>query len=284
MLTIEKRPQFDANWTLVTGALAQESPSSLFVRAFEYPTGYIGHSHRHRLAQIVYPIHGVISVYAEQAQITVSPYRAVYVPSWLPHTVAAKGNTRMRSIFINPDDRLLRQQHSSNPSTPTSALTVLNVSPLLHELVCEAGLNYGAESHDTLAQQVLDLIRSLLFQHEANDGYVALPAIKHPRLRKLMLEPFDGGQSATAAAERVALSPRQFRRLFQADTGITYAQWRALARIRRAIEYLASGHSITEVATELGFSSPSAFTASFRRIVGASPSAFTMQRKQGARR
>jgi quercetin dioxygenase-like cupin family protein len=39
-----------------------DAPHPVFVRAFEYPQGYTGHPHRHRLAQIVYPLRGVVSV------------------------------------------------------------------------------------------------------------------------------------------------------------------------------------------------------------------------------
>ena len=39
-----------------------DAPKPVFVRAFEHPQGYVGHTHRHRLAQVVYPIRGVVSV------------------------------------------------------------------------------------------------------------------------------------------------------------------------------------------------------------------------------
>ena len=41
---------------------SSDAPKPVFVRVFEYPQGYVGHTHRHRPAQVVYPIRGVVSV------------------------------------------------------------------------------------------------------------------------------------------------------------------------------------------------------------------------------
>ena len=249
------------------------------MRAFEYPAGYTGNTHRHRLAQIVYPVYGSVSVTSEEAHITVSPYRAVYVPSWFSHSVTAAGKSRLRSVFVQPTDALLHEATASGSGLLGQSVAVFNISPLLHELIRDAGQRFGAETHDPTSQLVLDLIRRLLFDQLATDGYVHLPTISNPRLQSLLSRGGDGRLTAEAAASLTALSSRQFRRLFKSDTGLTYAQWRSLARARTGIERLSKGDKITDIATDLGFNSHSAFSASFRRVVGMSPSAFAQQHK-----
>ncbi|MEQ8194171.1 MAG: helix-turn-helix domain-containing protein [Rhodospirillales bacterium] len=45
-------------------------------------------------------------------------------------------------------------------------------------------------------------------------------------------------------------------------------------RLLAALERLATGQSVTIVAMDLGYDSPSAFTSMFKRTLGKSPSAY----------
>ena len=64
---------------------------------------------------------------------------------------------------------------------------------------------------------------------------------------------------------------RTLGRLFQAETGMSFRAWRKQLRLQRALEMLADGHTVTSAALHLGYGSPSAFIAMFRRTIGASP-------------
>jgi AraC-like DNA-binding protein len=55
---------------------------------------------------------------------------------------------------------------------------------------------------------------------------------------------------------------------------MSFAEWRRRARLLRALGWIAEGRPILEVAMELGYESPSAFSAMFRRELGVSPSHF----------
>ncbi len=216
--------------------MAMDTPRGLFVRSFEYPSGYIGNRHQHRLAQIVYPVRGVVCVETDAGRVTVSPYRAVAVPSWHTHRVSAKGNVSLRSIFLDPID-------SQVPAVKTE---VLQVNTLLHELIQEAGNHYG----DVLASSVADQV-----------------------LRLLVMKTQD-------VADRLALSARQFRRIFKRHTGMAFQDWRNIARINKAIEIIASGESVTSVAAELSYSSCSALGQVFRQYTGMTPTEFALMQDQ----
>ena len=56
------------------------------------------------------------------------------------------------------------------------------------------------------------------------------------------------------------------------ETGLPFAGWRQQARLLAAMALLAAGQPITRIAVDLGYDSPSAFTAMFRRALGAPPS------------
>jgi AraC-like DNA-binding protein len=52
---------------------------------------------------------------------------------------------------------------------------------------------------------------------------------------------------------------------------MTFGAWRARLRLTTAVARLAEGAPVTSVAYDLGYQSPSAFIAMFRRSLGDSP-------------
>ncbi|MBL8114640.1 MAG: helix-turn-helix domain-containing protein, partial [Acidobacteria bacterium] len=58
------------------------------------------------------------------------------------------------------------------------------------------------------------------------------------------------------------------------ETGLTLEAWRLRARLLRAVEHLAGGRAVTAVAIDVGYESPSAFIAAFRRELGETPGRF----------
>jgi len=55
---------------------------------------------------------------------------------------------------------------------------------------------------------------------------------------------------------------------------MTFGQWRQQARLIMALEQLASGVKVVDVALNLGCGSPSAFATMFKRQFGATPSGY----------
>ncbi|WP_245986312.1 helix-turn-helix transcriptional regulator [Azospirillum thermophilum] len=72
-------------------------------------------------------------------------------------------------------------------------------------------------------------------------------------------------------AERAGASGRTLARLFLKETGLTFGAWRQQARLAEAVARLALGEPVARVALAAGYDSASAFTAMFRRTLGATP-------------
>ncbi|WP_292959489.1 helix-turn-helix domain-containing protein [Novosphingobium sp. UBA1939] len=70
------------------------------------------------------------------------------------------------------------------------------------------------------------------------------------------------------------MTERTLQRRFLDETGLTFGQWHQQARLLFALERLARGDRIIDVAMDSGYTSQSAFTAMFRRHFGAPPSRF----------
>jgi AraC-like DNA-binding protein len=75
-------------------------------------------------------------------------------------------------------------------------------------------------------------------------------------------------------ASRHGTTARTLARHFRRQTGMSFAEWRRRARLLRALGWIAEGRPILTVALDLGYDSPSAFSAMFRRELGQPPSHF----------
>jgi AraC-like DNA-binding protein len=85
----------------------------------------------------------------------------------------------------------------------------------------------------------------------------------------------DGEFSLHGLAERLGLSSRQTARLVRGETGRSFRELKAAARLERARKLLASSDlSILEVALRAGWNSASQFHEAFRQSVGVTPARY----------
>lgn len=106
-------------------------------------------------------------------------------------------------------------------------------------------------------------------------GYLVSEATHHPDLRKLQMwimeHPADDLR-IEVLAERMAMSPRNFARIFQTETGMTPAKFVEKARIDAARHFLGSSdHRIETVAVVSGFGDAERMRRAFIRNLGVNP-------------
>ena len=152
---------------------------------------------------------------------------------------------------------------------------VFEVTPLLRELILRATeLPLEYEERGPAGR----VMRLLL------DELAALPRLPYnlpmPKTApldaicaRLMQAPNDPATLEDLAA-RHRTTARTLARHFRRQTGMSFAEWRRRARLLRALGWIAEGRPILAVALDLGYDSPSAFSAMFRRELGAPPSHF----------
>lgn len=71
--------------------------------------------------------------------------------------------------------------------------------------------------------------------------------------------------------KRAGGSKRTLERLFGDETGLSLGRWRQRMRLIESLRLLAEGLSVTRVALEVGYRSPSAYVSAFRRELGTTP-------------
>jgi AraC-like DNA-binding protein len=94
------------------------------------------------------------------------------------------------------------------------------------------------------------------------------------KVAQALLDDPSDGRTLAAWGEVVGASDRTLARAFLADTGLPFGRWRSLARLRSAIAALAGGEPVGNVARQVGYESPSAFVAAFRRETGMTPAGY----------
>ena len=99
-----------------------------------------------------------------------------------------------------------------------------------------------------------------------------LPLPSDPRARSVAEAVRDDPGRVTPVPGGV--SRRTLERLFRAETGLPLGQYRERARLLAALPRLARGEPVARVAAEVGYATPSAFGAMFKRVLGVSPTRY----------
>ena len=230
--------------------------------AVTFPTGGSLHELVSEWDRLVYASRGAMRVRTAQGEWMVPPHRALWVPAGVSHRVEMKGRVSLRSLFFRPVrfGRLFRE------------CRVMNVSALLRELILHVSRRAVVDPQLRSEGHAIGLLLSQLVTIEVVP--LQLPLLRDPRASRaasLLSTPAGTRRPLAAVGRTVGASPRTLQRLFAAETGLTFEKWRQRARLIRSIELLAAGWKVTRVALEVGYDSPSAFIAMFRRELGSTP-------------
>ena len=218
--------------------------------------------HIHRRGQLIHAVTGIMRVEAETAAWIVSPALALWMPPQYPHCMVMRGHLEMRTVYI--DERVC----TNLPVQPT----LIEIGPLLHELVLaalEEPLDYDEAGRGGL---IARLILTELGRMQERKLVVPMPRDPRAlRVARSLLENLDNPHDLDDWANVAGASRRTLARLFRAETGFSFSEWRARLRAIDGLARLATGASVANVAASVGYASPSAFSAMVRRNFGRPP-------------
>ncbi|MES2195955.1 MAG: helix-turn-helix transcriptional regulator [Pseudomonadota bacterium] len=268
-------PMFDASSTIDDFIDPDEVPRPVMTFGMSIVTdGMELDFHRHRKAELLLTIRGVVTCEAGNGLWIVPPQCAIWIPAGVMHNIKGLGTIEACCAFIEP---------TMAPTLPTSCCTV-SVTPLLRELLSRCAhfpalyREGGAESH--LVTLLLDEIAA------APTENLHLPMPTDGRLRRIaelmMTTPSDRGTMGTWA-KRVGLSERTLARMIVRQTGMSFGRWRQQFTIMLALQWLGKGVSIQKVAADLGYESAGSFVTMFGKVLGTSPGRYMAERRRSAR-
>lgn len=234
----------------------------------DFPSGHHIARHSHERGQLLYATRGVMRVTTAPADAknggtwVVPPQRALWIPPAVEHEIRMSGAVAMRTLYIAP---------GTAASLPADC-QVIEVSDLLRALILAAmdePVDYASGSRgEAIAQLLL---------HELHGVAVVPLHLPMPRDSKLqtvcrrLQQHLGDDLDIETLAREAGMSSRSLARLFLRETGMGFLAWRQQARLAEALAQLSSGKPVALVASDLGYASPAAFTAMFRRSLGTTP-------------
>ncbi len=158
-------------------------------------------------------------------------------------------------------------------------------SALILELLGREAMN-KEPSAKLFVDQAIDFLCVQLVRGHSSFGAIAAPAARRgladwqvKRVTSYMREHIDEEIGLDELAATVNLSRFHFCTAFRMATGHTPYEWLVVQRIDRAKQLLSVAElRITDVALAVGYATPSAFAASFRKVAGITPTEFRRAR------
>ncbi len=261
---IAKTPNFPPSHTAFI--LDPDQPVLTHGRDFEAEAS--SEPHRHPRGQLLWAAEGVLRVTSDDQVWIVPSSHAVWIPGNCVHHLVTETAARTRNLYIDPSVPVRRQD---------KGCAMLLLTPLMREIILR--LSADRQSDDPTRFQRLGWV-AIDEIERLESAQLNLPAGQDIRLRRLighMVRYPETQHTLPELANIAGGSLRTMERLFKAETGMSFRQWRSRLRLLSSIEYLNQGKSSTSIAHTLGYRSASAFIAAFRQQFGCSPQRFAAQ-------
>jgi AraC-like DNA-binding protein len=216
--------------------------------------------HAHESDQLLYASSGVMTLVTRAGVWVVPPHRGAWIPAGTAHRISMSGAVLMRTLYFR-----------RGSAFGDASCRALNVRPLLRELILEVVRRAPEPPTAARTRLVAVLLDQLLAVPVLP---LHLPEPRDPRARRVaaaIRRAPDDPRPQAELARWAGASTRTLSRLFLGETGMSLGVWRQQARMLAALERLAAGDPVTSVALQVGYESPSAFVAAFRRSLGTSP-------------
>lgn len=237
-------------------------PRPIVAMAKEFPNGHLIPFHQHDRSQLLYASSGVMTVTTLKGLWVVPPLRAVWIPALTEHQIGCSGDLSMRTLYIIPEaaSKLPRE------------CCVVSVPPYLRELILHAVTLPRLYELNSLEERIMNLILDLV--KILKIAPLDLPMPTDTRLKKiseaLTMNPGDN-RTLEDWGKSVGATDRTLARLYRLETGMSFRQWRQQMRILESLRRLGRQEEVSTVALELGYNSPSAFIAMFKKALGKTP-------------
>lgn len=237
---------------------------SIATHSRDYEGGSRVPLHAHGSDQLVYAGRGVMKVSSGQNLWMIPPHFGLWIPACTEHEIYMPERVSMRTLYLRPA-----------LSRVSASCAVLHVGSFLRELILEivrvgqlrqrnrveCALRVILVSELQRATPVPSLVR---LPRDPRAGAVAQAMLENPAIRTPL----------KAICATAGVSVRTLQRIFLKEVGTDFEYWRRQVRLMKAIELLAAGRSVKEVAFAVGYQHPSAFVALFRSTFATTPKAW----------
>lgn len=224
--------------------------------------------HTHPTGQLSLVINGSLELQLENGIVTVPTHCAVWLPPALIHNITIKAGSRTVSYFIGAD--YLKE-------LPRKAAVFMLNSMTMELIVFYSRRWMYGRSEAEMGRIAAVILDELKVAYQLPHAYTLVPA--HPLLQRIALEFQDPAKvdwKMPDWAKFAHMSGRSLSRLVQAETSLTFNDWRLRHIFVRAASSIMQGRTVEETAYDAGYRDASAFIAAFRRFFGTTPGKFRL--------
>lgn len=216
-------------------------------------------------ARLIYSPNGVVVVQSDTDHWVVPPTTALRLMPGTNYSLRKAGQVQVRTIELSE----VQSQRLWDGSC------LYRLTPLLRELLesLSARTRHRDDNDSTAVFLIDQLLEAGLWQDETSHRCRSVP--KDPRVAHIcehLYHNLDTEKTLQEWAAELKNDTRTLHRLFVQEFGMPFIQWRQQIRLMAALEWLAEGRQVMDVALDLGYQTQSAFAAMFRRNMGITPS------------
>ncbi len=243
--------------------IAQAEDRYVLAHQHDMAPAHQGRMHSHKWYQLMYASSGLLNVTFADKMVVIPPHKAIWLPPDCEHRTFTPVGAKFRSLYFRPDHVAALGEESK----------VLNISPLIRELILEVVERCDLD----LAWNPADfrLLTVLLDQLSIQKDRGITLAIPQDTRLAVLVETIQENPSNEMALDdwafHLGVSSRTISRIFIAQTGIGFKEWRQRMRLLHSLVLLEKGLSVTQVALDVGYSSSSAFTYAFHQFFHCTP-------------
>ncbi|MGO3325386.1 helix-turn-helix domain-containing protein [Gordonia sp. (in: high G+C Gram-positive bacteria)] len=214
---------------------------------------FLGHdTHSHDEPHLVYVGAGSARLVIDGERVILGTHESVWLAPNVPHSARYSPGSLVLGPMLSPSTLPPEPVHrlGAVPAVTAVMTAILGAAPTTVDEVRV----FRAALDDVLTR----LVRP----------FFALPAPTHPVALAVARELPFSAESLDVIAARHRISGRHLQRLFVAETGIAFRQWRVRARLNIAIDRLREGSSVTQAARAAGYETGSGLRKALLREAG----------------
>jgi AraC-like DNA-binding protein len=232
--------------------------------------------HTHEEHEFFFPLQGEIQISVQGQSLKAGAGKLIYLPPRIVHSFRSDSTSQGERLIVVIDDDLWKKCGGS-----VFGARVISASQLCKEVVFQLLIYPKTKAKkaliQTLVQTLSEMLETVTWSSE-HDIFYLIAKTQDERMKKglqHMVESFDTNLSTQAISKKSGLSVRSLNRLFLKECGMTPKQVLTSFRVQEAKKLLSTGkYTVTEIASQVGYSSLSQFISTFRTHTGQIPSAF----------
>jgi AraC-like DNA-binding protein len=205
--------------------------------------------HTHDLHQLLYAFEGVAEVETAGSHHLLPPQQAAWIPAGLAHQTTLR-KVRSVAVFFEP---LMVPGHDERVRVLSAA------APVREMIVYAPRWRIDRHASDPTADAFFTALALLTAEWlDTAEAPLCLPTSTVPVVAAVMryTQEHLADVDERAVCAEVGISERSLRRVFRAETGISWREYRTTSRILRAMALLAErDRSVLDTATAVGFES-----------------------------